>query len=68
MHKRFPGWRHTKIAIIHGVTLAASCGISYWLITHILGPVSYTHLDVYKRQVNWVSQKWGPLQRHPGVA
>jgi hypothetical protein len=32
----FPDWRQTKIAIIHGVTLAASCAISYWLITQIL--------------------------------
>jgi uncharacterized membrane protein YgaE (UPF0421/DUF939 family) len=37
VHRMFPEWRQAKIAIIHGVTLAASCVISYWLITHVLG-------------------------------
>jgi uncharacterized membrane protein YccC len=37
VYRMFPDWRQTKIAIIHGVILAASCAISYWLITHILG-------------------------------
>ena len=37
MHTTFPGWRQTKIAIIHGAALSASCVVSYWLITHILG-------------------------------
>jgi hypothetical protein len=37
VHRMFPGWRQTKIAIIHGVALSASCVVSYWLITHILG-------------------------------
>ena len=37
VQKMFPGWCQTKIAIIHGVALSASCVVSYWLITHIFG-------------------------------
>jgi uncharacterized membrane protein YgaE (UPF0421/DUF939 family) len=46
VHRMFPGWCQTKIAIIHGVTLAASCAVSYWLITHILGhPIAVSRDD-----------------------
>ena len=41
-------------ALLHLGTLAAVC-LVFWkdvknLVVHGLGPVSYTHLDVYKRQ------------------
>jgi uncharacterized membrane protein YccC len=56
VHKMFPGWRHTKIAIIHGVTLAASCGISYWLITHILG-----HSIAVSRDDDFLGGMWATI-------
>jgi len=52
----FPGWRHTKIAIIHGVTLAASCWISYWLITHILG-----HSIAVSRDDDFLGGMWATI-------
>ena len=56
MHRMFPDWRQTKIAIIHGVTLAASCALSYWLITHVLG-----HSIAVSRDDDFLGGMWATI-------
>ena len=56
MHKMFPCWRQTKIAIIHGVSLAGSCAISYWLITYILG-----HSIAVSRDDDFLGGMWATI-------
>ena len=56
MHRMFPGWCQTKIAIIHGVALSASCVVSYWLITHILG-----HSIAVSRDDDFLGGMWATI-------
>ena len=51
-----PDWIQTKIAIIHGAALAASCVISYWLITHILG-----HSTAVSRDDDFLGGMWATI-------
>jgi uncharacterized membrane protein YccC len=56
VQRMFPDWSQLKIAIIHGVTLAASCVISYWLITRILG-----HSIAVSRDDDFLGGMWATI-------
>ena len=46
-----------QVQLLEGISLQVAPG-------QILGPVSYTHLDVYKRQAIWALLLW-PAARWP---
>ena len=48
------------------VSASAGSAIGYFLVETVAGPVSYTHLDVYKRQIphhRWKDRKDRELRR-----
>ena len=56
--------RHLKTVVVTAMLIAVGIILGYFSIT--VTPVSYTHLDVYKRQVHR-SEVWaGILEEYPG--